>query len=319
MKVYTSLEDNTHNGGMRAITVCPHLGNKYPKGNKYKGQFITQEDARSLTNVFRRRQIPSLLYDQQVEGFDPTTWPFCIPSTDSARLYLQPLNGHGNLHSNLVHVHRSNDDHENDFLYKTISKLIRERNPIRNTNGWDNVGLMAGVGEHLDWHGQHTDFVLKPQFRTRWSNEEEKLTMNKCGKIFEAQFRDKCVGYGLMIKHQKYLWPKECPDKVTDVPRCWTVSKNLGNELHNDDDADRSFAVWVNKNKKGQRQSKSWYLLFPEWGVAIELCEGTWISWNGSSCGHCTAVPDLADDDELLSLFCSIPKNLRNHLLRKKT
>ena len=300
------------------MIACPHVGPVYPRANKYKGEFITQEDARSLTNVFRRNQIPSLLYDQQVEGFDPTTWPFFIPSTDSARLYLQPLNGHGNLHSNLVHIHRSNDDHENDFLYKTISKLICERNPIRNTNGWDNVGLMAGVGEHLDWHRQHTDFVLKPEFRTRWSNEEEKLIMNKCGKIFEAQFWDECVGYGMMIKHQKYLWPKECPDKLTDVPRCWTVSKNLGNELHNDDDADRSFAVWVNKNK-GQRQSKSWYLLFPEWGVAIELCEGTWISWNGSSCGHCTAVPDLADDDELLSLFCSIPKNLCNYLLRKKT
>ena len=305
-------------GDHHNMIACPHVGCVYPRGNKYKGQFITQEDASSLTNAFRRNQIPSLLYDQRGDGFDPTTWPFCIPSTENACLYLRPLNGHGNLHSNLVHVHRSNNNSENDFLYETTSKLIREHNPVRMTDGWDGVGLIVGTGERLDRCGQHTDFVLKPQFRTRWSNEEEKLTMNECGKIFEAQFRDECVGYDLMIKHQKYIWPKECPDKVTDVPRCWTASKNLGNELHYDDDADRSFAVWINKNK-GQQQPKSWYLLFPEWGVAIELCEGTWISWNGSTCGHCTAVPDLADDDELLSLFCSIPKNLHNYLLRKKT
>jgi hypothetical protein len=90
----------------------------------------------------------------------------------------------------------------------------------------------------------------------------------------------------------------------------------LGNELHNDGDADRSFAVWINKNTG--ETSKSWHLLFPAWDVAIELCKGTWISWNGKFCGHCTAVPDVADGDKFLSLFCSIPQKLHNHLLRKK-
>jgi hypothetical protein len=143
--------------------------------------------------------------------------------------------------------------------------------------------------------------------------------MNKCGDIFifEAQFKDKCVGNDKMIKHQKYIWPNECLGKVTDVPRCWSASQNLGNELQNDNDADRSFAVWINKNK-GPLPSKSWYLLFPEWEVTIELNHGTWISWNGNSCRHCTAVPHDNDcHHHLLSLFCSIPQNVHDHLIRK--
>ncbi len=90
-----------------------------------------------------------------------------------------------------------------------------------------------------------------------------------------------------------------------------SASKNLGNKIHRDNDAARSFAVWV--NKKGDA-SKSWYLLFPEWEVAIVIANGTWISWDGKCCGHCTAVPSVAEDDELLSLFCSLPARLCNHL-----
>ena len=75
------------------------------------------------------------------------------------------------------------------------------------------------------------------------------MTMSKCGGIFEAQFKDKSVGYKEMIEHQKRLWPTNCPCMVTDVPRCWNASRNFGNELHNDGDADRSFAVWTNEKK----------------------------------------------------------------------
>lgn len=34
------------------------------------------------------------------------------------------INGHGDLHSNLVHVHRSNDDNENNLLYKTVNSSL---------------------------------------------------------------------------------------------------------------------------------------------------------------------------------------------------
>jgi hypothetical protein len=140
------------------------------------------------------------------------------------------------------------------------------------------------------------------------------MTMSKCGGIFEAQFKDKSVGYKEMIEHQKRLWPNNCPSSVTDIPRCWNASKNLGNELHNDGDADWSFAVWTNEKKN---VSHSWYLLFTEWELSIEICHGTWISWNGKSCGHCSTVQNVVEGDQFLSLFCSIPRSLCNHLMAK--
>jgi hypothetical protein len=133
------------NGGI----FCPHLGDNYCRGNKYKGKHITQENA-ALLKGFQRNQIPSLLYDQSVKGFDPTTWSVCIHSTENARLYLQPFHGYGNTYSNLVHVHCSKNEEENNFLYHTTSKLIEERNPVRTTNGWNGVGIMVGIGEHLN-------------------------------------------------------------------------------------------------------------------------------------------------------------------------
>ena len=69
------------------MTVCPHLEDNYHKGNKYEGKFITQENA-ALLKGFPRNQVPSLLYDQSVKGFDPTIWSVCIHSTENARLYL---------------------------------------------------------------------------------------------------------------------------------------------------------------------------------------------------------------------------------------
>ncbi len=115
-----------------------------------------------------------------------------------------------------------------------------------------------------------------------------------------------------MIKKQKELWPNECPCELTNLPLCFNASENLGNEMHRDKDAARSFAVWV--NKEGDVSSKSWYLLFPEWEVCIEIINGTWISWDGQICGHCSAMPNVGTDDRLLSLFCSLSQNLCNYL-----
>ncbi len=95
------------------------------------------------------------------------------------------------------------------------------------------------------------------------------MRMSKRGNIFITHFEGKPVGFEEMIQHQKYLWTKNCPDELTDVPRCWNASLNLGNELHNDPDGDRSFSVWVSNNKEASKSSR--YILFPEWEVAIEM------------------------------------------------
>ena len=43
---------------------------------------------------------------------------------------------------------------------------------------------------------------------------------------------------------------------------------------------------------------------------ACSARHGTWISWDGRVAEHCTAVPQVAEGDLLLSLFASLPDNL---------
>jgi hypothetical protein len=77
---------------------------------------------------------------------------------------------------------------------------------------------MVGIGEHTDRFGNHCNFVIKPELRNSWTNEAEKLILKECGHIFEKHFGDKPVGFKEMIQQQKYLWPIDCPDELTDVP-----------------------------------------------------------------------------------------------------
>jgi len=42
------------------ISMCPHLGKKYPRGNIHKGKYITQEKAATTLKTFKRNQVPSL-------------------------------------------------------------------------------------------------------------------------------------------------------------------------------------------------------------------------------------------------------------------
>lgn len=67
----------------------------------------------------------------------------------------------------------------------------------------------------------------------------------------------------------------------------------------------RSFAVWMRTGEG----SEGWYLLFPEWGVAIVLDNMVAVSWDGRAARHCTCLPLLAEGDDLYSLFTALPAN----------
>ena len=103
---------------------------------------------------------------------------------------------------------------------------------VKRTKGWNGDGKMVGIGEHLDRKGNHCNFVINPKLRNQWSNEAEKTMMNKCGIIFKKRFGNKPVGFKEMIQQQRNLWPIDCPNELTDVPRYWNASLNLGNEKH---------------------------------------------------------------------------------------
>ncbi len=281
------------------------------------GKKISRKDASCKKGKGRCGQITSLLYDEKQRGFNPRQWRFFLPKKEDARMILMPPDCINDMNPEgcLLSVHRSDNTEENDYLFRTTSQFIKTHPEVRDGENWDGVGKMVGIGEHHIPKDGHCNFVEDKACRKHWSLTAEKLTLYECGKIFSKQFLGKNVGYEEMLAKQRELWPAECPDIITDYPISYSASMNLGNEKHRDNDAAQSFAVWV--NKKGDA-SKSWYLLFPEWEVAVEIANGTWISWDGKCCGHCTAVPSVAEDDELLSLFCSLPRRLCNHLTKEK-
>ena len=87
------------------------------------------------------------------------------------------------------------------------------------------------------------------------------------------------------------------------------ASLGLGGPRHVDcGNGGRSSAVWVQVTSHRERvQPTGWWLLFPDVGLAIELCDGVLVSWDGRSAAHCTCVPrGVPEGDELCSLFFGV-------------
>ena len=87
--------------------------------------------------MFRQNQVPSLAYDESKNGFCPREWRFHVNRNEDQSLFLQPLDqdGDGDDYSNMVHVHRSRNEEENKFLYRSTSKFINEHNAVRTRKG----------------------------------------------------------------------------------------------------------------------------------------------------------------------------------------
>lgn len=82
------------------------------------------------------------------------------------------------------------------------------------------------------------------------------------------------------------------------------VSKDLSNAAHLDPgDNGRSHAVWM-RTKYLANEPTGWYFLFPDVGLAVELCHGACISWDGRMVRHCTSIPSsVTAQDTLYSYF----------------
>jgi hypothetical protein len=178
--------------------------------------------------------------------------------------------------------------------------------PVRDTD--PSAGGMVGTGEHLRRDGHVANFVVADaEARARVAGG-----MECAGNSFVKRWTGARVGFEELLGHQRRLWGA----KSRSWPLCWNMSDGLGNAEHIDPDGYRCYAVWLSKLGHAGA-SRSWWMLFPRHGLAIELCHGCWISWDGRVQPHCTAVPDVADGDRLLSLFCSLPANAMGVLQRK--
>jgi hypothetical protein len=160
---------------------------------------------------------------------------------------------------------------------------------------------MVGIGDGLGYDGDIHRFVMKNELL------RGKLVWDLhyvASMQFAKHFGGRNVGWEDMLQCQYDLWPNPKPKSA----RCWDASENLGNSCHTDRDNARSFAVWL--RLKTDIVVGGWWFLFPKNGVAVELAHGTWMSWDGREQPHCSSVPCITKDDQLLSLFASLPNNI---------
>ena len=288
---------------------------EYVRGNvrKYPSGITLPIDVEAADAIRqgRRQQRAGLCYEEHgfdehgFDGFSFCTWP---------HVFAAPANGSGH-HDAMLHGPRGIAD-------ATRVSVIYEATPDPKLVGvakvfWDahkicretdpSAGGMVGVGEHLRRDGHVANFVVTDAA----ARARVAAGMEQAGQAFGRRWTGAGVEYEQLLENQDRLWGA----KSRRWPLCWDMSDGLGNAMHVDPDGHRSYAVWLSALGHAGA-SRSWYLLFPRHGLAIELCHGCWISWDGRVQPHCTAVPDVAEGDRLMSLFCSLPANAMNVLER---
>ena len=181
--------------------------------------------------------------------------------------------------------------------------------PCRTGEG--STGSMVGVADHLRRDGTVGSYVIRGEA----SRAQIYADMERLGHMFDRHFSGRGVGFEGMMQRQGELWRHSGRGGAHHYPQCWDASIDYSSAQHVDRDGDRSFARWFARHGHASR-SRRWWLLFPQHGVVVELVHGVWVSWDGRIAAHCTAVPDVAEGDALLSVFCSLPASLVRHLER---
>ena len=282
----------------------------YVRGNvrKYPSGITMPIDVEAADAIRqgRRKQRAGLCYEEHgFDGFSFCTWP---------HVFAAPASGSGH-HDAMLHGPSGIADATKvSVIYEATPdpKLIGvaevfwdAHKPCRETD--PSAGGMVGVGEHLRRDGHVANFVVTDAA----ARARVAAGMEQAGKAFSRRWTGACVEFEQLLENQDRLWGA----KSRRWPLCWDMSDGLGNAMHVDPDGHRSYAVWLSALGHAGA-SRSWFLLFPRHGLAIELCHGCWISWDGRVQPHCTAVPDVAEGDRLMSLFCSLPANAMNVLER---
>jgi hypothetical protein len=307
----TKIQDSSDNvGDGNYMEAVRHLGQAYPRGNCYKGKHISPDEAVKLKQNCDGGKVPALLYNMQMPGFDPINqtdkWKHVVTKSSAGRkLFLRnPDGAAGRGHT--LHIHRSVSKALKQ-IHQTCEYIIENCGDVRSSNSWGGVGSMCPAGYHFHLGDLKQCAIKKGNVDKRRLMQSY---LSNSGQIFTDQFANRGVGFDKMLQDQRDVWIEgiKCPC----TPACWVALKNLGNPEHIDsNDCSRSFAVWV---MKAPPSDDSAWLLFPQWGIAIQLCHGTYVSWDGASCAHCSSVPNMSGGDSIFSLFTALPKMLVNNL-----
>ena len=267
---------------------------------------ITSHDGGGVRR--KNKKVEGLVFDTHLPNFNPMSWSYPITEDMSdidLELCTEGYDGINNATTYSLHIHR-HKNRDISMLLSTCEDIADNYSVVRG-KGWGGVGGMFSAGYNVGYKGRISYVAKSPKLKKMPSSTAHSITnrLSICGGMFHDEFSDKNVEFDKMVQLQAEFWPKN--RNILNGPACWIVSKDLGNPKHIDDDFSRSYAGWFTKQKI---DNKSAWFLFPDWGVAIELCNDTWISWDGVNCAHCSSVPHLGDSNNIYSLFTAITKKV---------
>jgi hypothetical protein len=286
-----------------------------PRANCFYGDPIASiTDVGSIAPSGKYKKVEGLVFDSECPNFNPSDWKYPIgKDIDHMDLDLCAggYDGVNNVISYRLHIHR-NTNRDTSMLFSICEDIADKYSGVRG-KGWGGVGDMFSAGYNVGYKGRISPVALSSKMKRLPLSAMHSVTnrLSIAGGIFHEEFGDKNVGFDEMVKLQTEMWPKN-----RDRPRgpaCWIVSQDLGNPEHVDDDYSRSYAGWF--TKQDIDDASAWFL-FPDWGVAIELSNDTWISWDGVHCGHCSSVPHLGETNHIYSLFTAITKKVSGNAER---
>lgn len=259
----------------------------------------------------KHQKVPGLVFDTQLPGFNPKSWhhPITKDMSDvTLELCAEGYNGIDNVTSYTLHIHRHVNRDTSWFL--SICEDISDKYSGVRREGWGSYGNMYSAGYNVGYKGRISPVAKSQKMKKMPPCIAHSITdrLSMSGIKFQDEFGSKNVGFEEMVCLQNEFWPKNRNRLIG--PATWIVSKDLGNPKHVDDDHSRSYAGWFTRENI---DNQSAWFLFPDWGVAIELCNDTWISWDGVNCAHCSSVPHLSTSNNIYSLFTAITKKIHTN------
>jgi hypothetical protein len=96
-------------------------------------------------------------------------------------------------------------------------------------------------------------------------------------------------------------------DGLADTGDC---SRNLGNSDHTDMDASYGLGLYC---EKIPGKAKNWYFVCQNVapsGLAVELVNGTLLTWDGRVLRHCTSMTKVGENNSTYGFFCAASSQL---------
>ena len=301
----------------------PHLGEERMLPNTNDGQYITQIRSKMMMSMGNgpgcnpTKKWEGLRFDSNHDEFHPLDWPFVHQFGNEPQHYvLLPQNvDNGSTHGSIVFTGCTNIDdiHELQPIITATQMASKYTTEVRKDKGVGSMysySMMEKFGKATQCAINISNKVKKQQIKQQYYT-----TLGQCGALYRKYFERKCAGYENMCDTIKMVRP-DSHDHLQ--PLCYLTSKKLGNNEHLDtDDLSRSFAFWVTTITT---TPEGVFLLFPQWGLAIQLGNGRYISWHGNEVPHCTSVGlNTPDRGDIFSLFTALPTSLFKSCSKKQT